>query len=105
DGSGLLVFCPACSSLVTISFAFLCWVSIPQWARHEWSSMDILWSLLACASVIAVNVTRISLMGLSHAHHAAIHSETGDLVSNSVMLILMVGFSVLGARRELFSRA
>ena len=105
DGSGYLVVLPGCSSLANMSFAFLCWVSITQWARHQWSSMDILWSLLACASVIAVNVTRISLMGLSHAHHAAIHSETGDLVSNLVMLILMVGFSVLGARRELFSRA
>lgn len=104
DGSGYMVVLPACSSLANMSFAFLCWVSITQWARHHWSSMDILWSLLACASVIAVNVTRISLMGLSHAHHAAIHSETGDLVSGSVMLILMVGFSVLGARRELFSR-
>jgi hypothetical protein len=105
DGSGYMAVLPGCSSLANMSLAFLCWVSITQWARHRWSPMDLLWSSLACASVIAVNVTRISLMGLSHAYHAAIHSETGDLVANSVMLVLMVGFSVLGARRELFSRA
>jgi hypothetical protein len=105
DDSGYMVVLPACSSLANMSLAFLCWVTITQWAKHPWSPMDIVWSLLACASVIAVNVTRISLMGLSHAHYAAIHSEWGDLVTNSVMLVLMVGFSVLGARRELFARA
>jgi hypothetical protein len=87
-----------------MSLAFLCWVSVTQWAGHRWSAMDLLWSSLACASVIAVNVTRISLMGLSRGHYAAIHSELGDLVVNSLMLVLMIGFSVLGARRELFSR-
>ena len=66
--------------------------------------MDLVWSSLACASVIAVNVTRISLMGLSQAHYQAIHNQWGDLVTNTAMLVLMVGFSVLGARRELFSR-
>jgi hypothetical protein len=55
--------------------------------------------------VIAVNVTRISLMGLSHRHYELIHGELGDMVANSIMLCLMIGFSVLGARRELFSRA
>jgi hypothetical protein len=104
DSSGFMVVLPACSSLANMSLAFLCWVGVTQWAKHRWSAMDLLWSSLACASVIAVNVTRISLMGLSHSHYEAIHSPLGDLVSNSVMLALMVGFSVLGARRELFSR-
>jgi hypothetical protein len=104
DASGYMVVLPACSSLTNMSLAFLCWVSVTQWAGHRWSAMDLLWSSLACASVIAVNVTRISLMGLSRGHYAAIHSELGDLVVNSLMLVLMLGFSVLGARRELFSR-
>jgi len=105
DGSGYMVVLPACSSLANMSMAFLCWVSITQWAKRRWLAMDIVWSLLVCASVIAVNVTRISLMGLSRGHYEAIHGQWGDLVTSSVMLGLMVGFSVLGARRELFSRA
>jgi hypothetical protein len=44
-------------------------------------------------------------MGLSRSYYDAIHSPWGDLVTSTVMLGLMVGFSVLGARRELFSRA
>jgi hypothetical protein len=104
DGSGYMVVLAACSSLANMSIAFLCWVSITQWAKHRWSAMDLVWSSLACASVIIVNVTRISLMGVSRGHYEAIHSQWGDFVVSSIMLGLMVGFSVLGARRELFSR-
>ena len=104
DGSGYMIVLAPCSSLANMSLAFLCWVSITQWAKHRWTAMDLVWSSLACASVIAVNVTRISLMGVSRSHYEAIHSQWGDLVTNSIMLGLMVGFSVLGARRELFSR-
>ena len=67
--------------------------------------MDLVWSGLACASVIAVNVTRISLMGIGRNYYDAIHSEWGDLVTNTLMLLLMVTFSLLGVRRELFSRS
>lgn len=105
DGSGHMVVLPACSSLANMSLAFLCWVSITQWAEHRWSPIDVLWSLFVCLSVIAVNVTRISLMGLSHWHYDVIHSDLSNMVANFIMLCLMIGFSVLGARRELFSRA
>ena len=105
DGSGYMVVLAPCSSLANMSLAFLCWVSVTQWANHQWTKMDIVWSLLACVSVIAVNVTRISLMGINQNFYRAIHGDMGDLVTNSVMLILMATFSVVGARRELFSRA
>ena len=103
DASGYMVVLPPCSSLANMSFAFLCWISVTQWAQHKWSPADLFWGPLACASIIAVNVTRISLMGLSRSYYEAIHSQWGDLVTNSIMLVLMIGVSVLGARRELFS--
>ena len=55
--------------------------------------------------MIVVNVTRISLMGLNHHYYEAIHSAWGDMITNSVMLALMIGVTVLGARREIFARA
>ena len=90
DGSGSVVVLPACSSVANISLAFLCWVSVTQWVKHPWSVMDIFWSLLACTSVIAVNVIRISLMGLSPWHHALIHNEWGNMVTNFIILGLTV---------------
>jgi hypothetical protein len=105
DGSGHLVVAPACSFLANTSLAFLCWVSVTQWAKHEWSPMDILWSLLVCTSVIAVNVARITLTGWSRDHYEAIHGPLGSMVLGAIILGLAVGISVLSARRELFSRA
>jgi exosortase/archaeosortase family protein len=105
DGSGYMIVLPACSSLANMSLALLCWVTITQWVGHRWTAKDVLWAAFACASVIAVNVTRISLMGFSHRHYELIHSSWGDMIANSIMLALMVGVTVLGARREIFARA
>jgi hypothetical protein len=105
DNSGYMVITPACASWANITFAFLCWVAITQWAGHRWRPMDVLWSFLACASVVAVNVTRIALTGLSYAHFEAIHNKWGEVVLSTVFLCLIVGFTVIGSRRELFSRA
>jgi hypothetical protein len=105
DGSGYMIVLPACSSLANMSLALLCWVTITQWVGHRWTVRDVLWAGLACASVIAVNVTRISLMGLNHRNYELIHSPWGDMITNSIMLALMVAVTVLGARREIFARA
>jgi hypothetical protein len=105
DGSGLLVILPPCSSLANMSLAFLCWVTVSQFVCHKKSAYDIFWCLLACASVVAVNVTRISLMGLNHLQYDEIHNHWGDAVANTIILGLTIGVCVLGVRRELFSRA
>jgi hypothetical protein len=105
DNSGYMLISPACASFGNITFAFLTWVTVSQWANHRWVRIDLLWSFLACASVLAINVTRIAITGLSYGHYETIHNQWGELVLNTVFLILIVGFSVIGARRELFSRA
>lgn len=104
DGSGVLVILPACSSLANISLALLCWVLVSQLVCHKRSVYDPLWCLLACISVIAVNVTRMSFMGLSQWHYATFHGALGEAVSNTLILSLIVGFCVLGVRRELLRR-
>lgn len=104
DGSGVLVILPACSSLANVSLAFLCWVTLSQLVSHKKSVYDLFWSLMACFSVVAVNVTRISFMGLSQWHYATFHSSWGDAAANTTILSLMVGFCMLGVRRELSQR-
>jgi hypothetical protein len=105
DSSGQLVILPSCSSLANVSLAVLCWVTLSQLVCHKKSLYDLLWCLLACASVVAVNVTRISILGLSQWHYAAFHTAWSDAVTNTVILGLIVGISALGVRRELFRRA
>jgi hypothetical protein len=104
DGSGVLVILPACSSLANVSLAVLCWVTVSQSVDHKRSAYDLLWCLMACISVVAVNVTRISFMGLSQWHYATFHSASGAAVANMIILGLIVGFCAIGVRRELFQR-
>jgi hypothetical protein len=105
DNSGYMVITPACASWANLSFAFLCWVAVTQWANHRWSYLDLLWSFLACVSVVAVNVTRIAIIGLSRGHYETIHGQWGDAFAGTIILCLTIGFSLIAARRELFSRA
>ena len=102
DGSGVLVILPSCSSLANVSLAFLCWATLSQLVCHKNSAYDLLWCLMACISVVAVNVTRMGVEGLSQWHYTTFHSPLGDAISNITILVLIVGFSVLGVRRELF---
>jgi len=104
DGSGVLVILPACSSLANVSLALLCWVTVSQLVCHKKSAYDLLWCLMACISVMAVNVTRISIAGLSQWHYTTFHNPWGEAVGNAIMLGLIIGFSVVGVRRELFQR-
>jgi exosortase/archaeosortase family protein len=105
DHSGTLAIFPACSSLANVSLALLCWVTISAYVRHEWRVQDIFWCLLACSSVVAVNVIRVSLMGLSSAHYHMLHAPLADSVLNIIILVLIFAISVLGVRRDVLSRA
>jgi hypothetical protein len=105
DNSGYMVITPACASWANITYAFLCWVVVSQWVNHRWRLIDLLWLLLACASVVAINVTRIALTGQSQASFQLIHNQYGEMILGTVFLCLIIGFSVIGARREVFRRA
>jgi exosortase/archaeosortase family protein len=105
DNSGYMVITPACASFGNMTYAFLCWVVVSQWVNHRWRSIDLLWLFLACASVVAINVTRIALTGQSQENFQLIHNQYGEMILGTVFLCLIIGFSVLGSRREVFHRA
>lgn len=104
NDDGYLVVLPACSSVANMSIAFLCWITMSVWVRHRWSPRDLLWGFLACASVVAVNVIRLSVMGLNEEIFKIVHGPWGEMAANFAMLAFAVGFSAWGVRRELLSR-
>jgi hypothetical protein len=104
DKSGQLVIFPVCSSLTNVSLALLCWVTLSQLVAHKKSGYDFLWCLFACAAVVAVNVTRMAIMGISQWHYATFHSEWAEAGANIIILGLIIGICALGVRRELFQR-
>jgi len=105
DHSGTLVIFSSCSSLANVSLALLCWVAISEFLGHQRRTEDVFWCLLTCLSVVAVNVLRISAMGLSSANYQLLHSPPMEDVLNIILLILIVSICVAGTRREIFARA
>ena len=104
DHSGTLAIFPSCSSLANVSLGLLCWITVSELAGHRRRLQDILWCGLVCACVVAVNVLRMSLMGLSYAHYSVLHSPLSELVVNVIILVLVAAISMLGVRRDIFSR-
>ena len=104
DKNGYLVILPGCSSLTGLSLAVLCWFVVSNLTEHKHSTRDFGWCGLACASVILINVARLSVMGLSEQHYETLHSEVGAALMNFLTLFFVVGFCAIGVRRELFSR-
>lgn len=106
DNSGTLAINTGCSSVVNISLAFLCWVTIYQWAHHRWSAQDVIWGTIVCGSAVVLNVLRLSIMALSQSHYAAIHNNLlADSITNTILLGLVVLISVLSVRHELLPSA
>lgn len=104
SGEGNLVIFPACSSLANMSLAVLAWVTISQWVGHRRSPADLVWVVLACLSVMAINVIRLGLMATNLRLYEAVHSQTGDAVAGTLILAAVLGCSFWGVRRDLTHR-
>ena len=103
DGSGALVILPACSSLANVSLAFLCWATVSQLVAHKNLRLRCVVVPYGMHFSGCRECDADGDKGLSQWHYATFHSAWGDAVSNITILILIVGFSVLGVRRELFA--
>ena len=105
DGTGYLFIAPPCSSLANVSLAILCWVLFVQSAERPDPNRHLWWCLLACVAVVAINVIRISLIGLSPEYYQLLHGPIGAGVASAAALGAMVAICLLGTRRDLLARA
>jgi len=104
DHSGELVIFAPCSSFANVSLAILCWVTVSELAVHKRSPYDTFWCFLACASVIAVNVTRMAMMGVRESVYDRVHSNFGNALTSLIITVITIAICVIGTRRELFAR-
>ena len=98
DGSGYMQIWPACSSLANVSLAVLCWVTFSQATGYRDSLRGAAWCVLACATVVLINVTRISLIGFFPQHYDLLHGVIGTSVAGWLILGASVGICALGVR-------
>jgi exosortase/archaeosortase family protein len=101
DGSGYLWIAPSCSSLANVSVAILCSVLFAQWYQSERSSRQMTWAMLACLAVIAINVIRLSLLGMYSQYFDILHGPVGTTVANWLTLAAIIGICALGIRHDL----
>jgi hypothetical protein len=63
-----------------------------------------LWTGLACGSVVAINVARMALMAVDLRVFELVHSDLGDAVAATMIFAAIVGWSLVGVRREISFR-
>ena len=100
DGSGALWIAPGCSSFTNISLAILAFVGLVNITSGKWSSAKLGMGLLACAAVMLINVTRISLIGYYPEHFELIHGETGAGIAGWLATLAIVAIGWLAVRSD-----
>ena len=98
DGSGYVWIEAGCSSLANVSLAVLCWTLFAQWRGVHGRRRNIGWCLAACIGVVAINVSRISLMVLRPGQFELIHGPVGQSVAVWLTIGLVVALCAIGTR-------
>ena len=81
DGTGVLFLEPACSSLTNLSLVLLCGVVLVKAYDCAWSKRIAATILMACCAAIAINVIRISFIGVWPRYYDLIHGNVGATLS------------------------
>lgn len=101
DGSGQLWIAAGCSSLANLSLTVLLWVVFTQFLSRPTNGKDVLLCLAACAMAIAINVSRISVMGLFPDSYEFLHGSVGTIGLGWLTTIVVFCIYVMGLRRDI----
>jgi hypothetical protein len=96
DGWGYFYVAPACSSLANISLALLCWVLTTQ-ALGTARIARIGYCFLAAGAVVAINVARLTLTGISHANYELVHGPVGSAIAGWTTFAVVFAICLYGA--------
>jgi hypothetical protein len=98
DGSGSMVIAPGCSSMANISLAVLSAVIFVNLRSGRWSLSTLTWTAASVAAVVAINLIRLSLMGVYPERFELIHGPVGAAVANCLTLlaIVSIGYHKIG---------
>jgi len=104
DNWGYMFVGPPCSSWANVSLAVLCWVLFNQAAGGRLALNKIGWGVMAGLAVIAINVTRIGLIGRNHQYFELLHGPVGATIANWATLAAITGVNMYAFRRGVVAR-
>ena len=96
---------PPCSSLANMSLAVLGWALYTQALTRRLLMWDYGWCLVSCALVIAINATRIALMGLHREHFELIHGSAGASIASFLTIAAIVGTNLIRVRGDVLAHS
>lgn len=100
SGSGYLQIAAPCSSMANVSLALLCWVIFTQTSGIRWSPSNLIWCMAACLAVVAINVTRITLIGFFPQFYETLHGPIGNTAASWLSIIAMTAVCYLRSRYD-----
>ncbi|MEI5680156.1 hypothetical protein WBQ96_17735 [Mesorhizobium sp. CCNWLY176] len=98
DGSGSLFIAPACSSLANLSLVFVSAAAFVNLRSGRWTLSAIGWTATSAVAVVAINITRISLIGLYPWEYELLHGPIGASVAGwlTFAVIALIGYNRIG---------
>jgi exosortase/archaeosortase family protein len=76
QGWGYLIVAGPCSAVANLSLLAPCWMAFQQ-GGAERPAGRLSWAVVGLAAVVAINVARISLIGLFPERYELLHGDTG----------------------------
>ena len=100
DGSGVMVIGDPCSSVHNISIAIVLWTTAAMLFKIRIDRQYMMVGIAMAASMFALNVVRLSMIGLFPAHFEFLHVGEGATLfawSGLIVASLIAGFGVVRA--------
>jgi len=99
DGWGYFYIAPGCSSLANVSLAVLCWILTTQ-ALGTACSARLRYCFLAAGAVVAINVARLTLIGIYRENFELIHGPVGSAIAGWTTFVVVFAICLYGASRS-----
>jgi exosortase/archaeosortase len=105
DTGMVLAVLMTCSSFANISLALLTWLVLTRWLRPHFRRRDLVSALLVTLSVIVINLTRLTIMGLGPFDYAVAHGQIGQTSTEVAILIATLAVTHWGLSNGSKARA
>ncbi|MCS4094656.1 hypothetical protein [Rhizobium sp. BK176] len=98
DGSGSMFIAPGCSSMANLSLAAVSATVFVNLRSGVWSASTLAWTATSLIAVVAINLTRIGLIGIYPQQFDLLHGPVGATVAGCLTLfaIVSIGYHRIG---------